>query len=44
MDLARPGHRGAIEYEGEHHFDGVQIVRDDARPARLVASGWRVSR
>lgn len=33
-----------VEYEGAYHFDGVQIVKDDARYARLVAAGWRVLR
>ncbi|MGY1781440.1 DUF559 domain-containing protein [Geodermatophilus sp. SYSU D01036] len=44
VDLAFPEARLAIEYEGEHHFDGVQIVRDDERHARLTAAGWRVIR
>ncbi|WP_222195880.1 endonuclease domain-containing protein [Modestobacter italicus] len=44
VDLAFPEHRLAVEYEGAHHFDGTQIVRDDARIARLEAAGWRVLR
>ena len=44
VDLAWPEHRVIVEYEGEHHFDGVQIVVDDARLARLVAAGWLVIR
>jgi len=44
VDLAWPEHRLVVEYEGEHHFEGVQIARDDARLARLVAAGWRVIR
>ncbi len=44
VDLAWPGQRVLVEYEGEHHFDGVQIVRDDARLARLTAAGWLVVR
>ncbi len=44
VDLAWPGQRVVVEYEGEHHVDGVQIVRDDARLARLTASGWLVVR
>ncbi|RBY95981.1 hypothetical protein DQ237_12700 [Blastococcus sp. TF02-8] len=44
VDLAWPDRRVLVEYEGEHHFDGVQIVRDDARLARLVAAGWQVIR
>ena len=43
-DLAVPAARLAIEYEGEHHFAGTQIVRDDDRLARLEAAGWRVVR
>jgi very-short-patch-repair endonuclease len=34
----------ALEYEGAYHFDGVQIVRDDARYQCLTAAGWRVIR
>jgi hypothetical protein len=37
VDLAFPGQRLAVEYEGAYHFDGTQIVRDDARIA-----GWRL--
>jgi very-short-patch-repair endonuclease len=44
VDLAFPEARVAVEYEGAYHFDGVQIVRDDARVERLVAAGWRVIR
>ncbi|WP_104528197.1 endonuclease domain-containing protein [Blastococcus saxobsidens] len=44
VDLAWPEQRLIVEYEGEHHFDGVQVVRDDARLARLLAAGWRVIR
>jgi hypothetical protein len=44
VDLAWPEARLIVEYEGAHHFDGLQIVRDDARYARLVAAGWRVIR
>ena len=44
VDLAFPGEQVAVEYEGAYHFDGVQIVRDDARIARLQAAGWRVVR
>ena len=43
-DLAVPAARLAVEYEGAYHFDGTQIVRDDARIARLAAAGWRVIR
>jgi len=44
VDLAWPEHRLIVEYDGEHHFDGLQIVKDDARLAGLVAAGWRVIR
>ncbi len=44
VDLGFPERRLAVEYEGAHHFDGTQIVRDDARIARLAAAGWRVVR
>lgn len=44
VDLAFPEARLAIEYEGAYHFEGTQIVRDDARIAQLIAAGWRVIR
>ena len=44
VDLAWPEARLIVEYEGEHHFQDLQIVRDDARLERLVAAGWRVIR
>jgi hypothetical protein len=44
VDLAWPEQRLIVEYEGEYHFDGVQIVKDDVRLQRLVAAGWRVIR
>jgi hypothetical protein len=44
VDLAWPEARLIVEYDGEYHFDGLQIVRDDARLRRLVAAGWRVIR
>jgi hypothetical protein len=44
VDLAWPEQRVIVEYEGEYHFDGVQIVKDDGRYARLVAAGWTVIR
>jgi hypothetical protein len=44
VDLAWPEQRVVVEYEGEHHFDGLQIARDDARLARLTAAGWTVIR
>ena len=44
VDLAWPEARLIVEYEGEHHFSDLQIARDDARLAELVAAGWRVIR
>jgi hypothetical protein len=44
VDFAFPEAQLAIEYEGAHHFEGTQIVRDDARFDRLIAAGWRVIR
>lgn len=44
VDLAWPEARLIVEYEGAYHFDGLQIVKDDARHARLGAAGWRVIR
>jgi hypothetical protein len=44
VDLAWPEARLIVEYEGSYHFDGLQLVRDDARIERLVAVGWRVIR
>ena len=44
VDLAWPEARLVVEYEGAHHFDGLQIVKDDGRYARLVAAGWQVIR
>ncbi|WP_448614011.1 DUF559 domain-containing protein [Modestobacter sp. URMC 112] len=44
VDLAWPEHKVVVEYEGAYHFDGLQIVRDDLRYARMTAAGWRVIR
>jgi hypothetical protein len=44
VDLAWPEARLIVEYEGEYHFDGLQIARDDVRLRRLVAAGWHVIR
>jgi hypothetical protein len=44
VDLGWPEAKLAVEYEGAHHFDGAQIVRDDARYAALLAADWRVIR
>jgi very-short-patch-repair endonuclease len=44
VDLAWPEARLVVEYEGSHHFEGLQIAKDDRRYLRLVAAGWRVIR
>ncbi|WP_369136832.1 DUF559 domain-containing protein [Modestobacter versicolor] len=44
VDLAWPEARLVVEYEGAHHFDDAQIVKDDGRYERLAAAGWRVIR
>jgi len=44
VDLAWPEAKLIVEYEGAYHFDGVQIVKDDGRYARLIAAGWHVIR
>ncbi len=44
VDLAWPEAKLIGEYEGEYHFDGVQIVKDDGRYAAFEAAGWRVIR
>jgi Protein of unknown function (DUF559) len=44
VDLAWPEAGLIVEYEGAHHFDDLQIRRDDRRYERLVAAGWRVIR
>jgi uncharacterized protein DUF559 len=44
VDFAWPELKLAVEYEGAHHFEGTQIVKDDERLARLVAAGWLVIR
>lgn len=44
VDFAWPEARLILEYEGAYHFEGTQLVRDDARIARLEAAGWRVLR
>jgi hypothetical protein len=44
VDLAWPEAKLIVEYEGAYHFDDRQIVKDDARYAKLVAAGWRVIR
>jgi len=44
VDLAWPEAKLIVEYEGEHHFDAEQIVRDDERYTALIAAGWRIIR
>jgi hypothetical protein len=44
VDFAWPEAKLVVEYEGEYHFDGLQIAKDDARYARMVAAGWKVIR
>lgn len=44
VDLAWPEAKLVVEYEGEYHFQGLQIAKDDARYERLIAAGWRVIR
>ena len=44
VDLAWPDRRLIVEYDGEYHFDGLQIAKDDVRLAALVAAGWHVIR
>lgn len=44
VDLAYPGLRVAIEYEGSHHRLGNQWEGDVDRYAGLKAAGWRVIR
>jgi hypothetical protein len=44
VDLAWPEARLVVEYEGAHHFEGMQISKDDERYRRLVDAGWRVIR
>src|SRR6185312_5639273 len=40
VDLAWPEARLIVEYEGPHHFEQVQIARDDRRYEVLIAAGW----
>lgn len=39
-DLSYPKYKVGIEYEGEHHGEEGQVVRDIARSERYVALGW----
>ncbi|TQL48868.1 hypothetical protein FB562_1975 [Homoserinimonas aerilata] len=42
IDLAIPGRKLAIEYQGEHHNDSKQFHDDMTRRSRLEADGWAV--
>jgi very-short-patch-repair endonuclease len=42
VDLAWPGHRVAVEYDGLWHAEPGQFARDRQRLNRLTAAGWRV--
>jgi very-short-patch-repair endonuclease len=44
LDLAYPGIRLAIEYDGEAHREQVRAMRDLDRQAYLSAAGWKVLR
>jgi hypothetical protein len=45
LDLAYPGHRIGVEYDGGDHFATPEAVRADTqRHTRLAAAGWRVLR
>ena len=44
LDLAWPGRKIGIEYEGEPHTAPARVLRDIARSTRLVDLGWRVYR
>lgn len=44
VDLAYPGLRIAIEYEGDHHRERAHFRRDVARLNALRAAGWLVLR
>lgn len=44
VDLAWPAGKVVLEYEGPHHFEDLQIRKDDRRYDRMVAAGWTVIR
>jgi very-short-patch-repair endonuclease len=44
LDLAYPGALLGIEYEGAHHTEPDQVLKDAGRYTRLVAQGWRILR
>ena len=43
-DLGFPAARIAVQYEGEHHDDPVQVRRDTRRDAAFQRQGWLVIR
>jgi very-short-patch-repair endonuclease len=44
LDLAYPDALLGIEYEGAHHAEADQVLKDAGRYTRLVARGWRILR
>ncbi|MGY1821523.1 hypothetical protein [Geodermatophilus sp. SYSU D00079] len=42
VDLAYPGQRVAVEYDGVWHADRAQLTRDRRQLNALVAAGWTV--
>jgi very-short-patch-repair endonuclease len=42
VDVAWPGRRLALEYDGAWHGEARQFARDRQRLNRLTAAGWRV--
>lgn len=44
LDLAYPGHRVGIEYEGGDHTVAEAVLRDAGRYTRLVDRHWRIYR
>jgi very-short-patch-repair endonuclease len=42
VDLAWPAARVAVEYDGAHHADPLQMRRDRRRLNALVDAGWLV--
>jgi very-short-patch-repair endonuclease len=44
IDLAWPQHKIGVEYEGAHHTEPDQVLRDAGRYTTLVDDGWRIYR
>ncbi len=44
LDLAYPAYRIAVEYDGRHHSDHAQFVRDADRWALIGDEGWIIVR